>query len=83
MLYEINRSETGSFRTKDRATPSEALTCKDTCIVLLSELLVHTVHESDLSSSDSDVTCRDILVRADNLPEFKHESLAETHDFSI
>ena len=83
MLYEIHRSETGRLRTEDRSSPSQALACKDTCIVLLSQLLVHSVHETDFASADSDISCRNILVRTDNLPELKHEGLAETHDLGV
>ena len=83
MLYEIYCTETGSLRTKDRTAPSKALTCEDACVVLLSKLAIHTVEVSDLTATYSDITCRNILVRTDHLPELKHECLAETHDLSV
>ena len=83
MLHEINRSEAGCLRTKDRTSPSESLSGKNTCVVLLSQLLVHSVHISDLATSYSDITGRNVLVRTDHFPELKHEGLAEAHDLSI
>ena len=83
MLHEIHSTETCSLRTENRAAPSHSLACKDTCIVLLSKLLVHSVHIADLSSADSYVTCRNVLVRTYHLPELEHESLAEAHDLSV
>ena len=83
MLNEIYGTETGGFRTKDGTAPGHALAGKNSCIVLLGQFLVHSVHISDLASAHSYISCRDILIRTYHLPELKHESLAETHDLRI
>ena len=83
MLNKVNCTETCSLRTEDRTTPSETLTGENSCIVLLSELLVHTVHITDLASAYSDVACRYVLIWTDHLPKLKHKCLAEAHNFSL
>ncbi len=83
MLGEIEGSETGSLRTEDRASPSRALSGEDSGVILTGELLIHSVKEADLTSADTYVTGRDVLVRTDAAPELKHKCLAETHNLSV
>ena len=52
-------------------------------MVLASELLVHAVEESYLTTADTYITGRDILVGTDATPELEHEGLAETHDLRV
>ena len=83
MLDKIHCTETCSLRTEYRATPGHTLSGKHSCIILLSELLVHTIHETDFTAAYSDITSRNILIRSYDFPEFKHECLTETHDLRI
>ena len=83
VLGEIEGTETGCFGTEDRASPSCSFTCEDACVVFACELFVHSIEETYLTAADTYVACRDILVRTYAFPEFEHESLAETHDFSV
>ena len=41
------------------------------------------VQEADFASADTYISGRYVLVGTDAAPEFKHECLAETHDFGI
>ena len=83
VLCEVQSAETCSLRTEDRTTPCAALAGEDSCVVLAGQLLVHSVQITDLTSTDSYVTCRDIGIGADASPELIHEGLAESHDLSI
>gem|GEM_PF-6142860 len=83
VLSEIQSAETGSLRTKDRTSPSSSLSGENSCVVLSSKLLVHSVEETDLAAAYSYVTCRNILIRTDALPKLSHKCLAETHDFVV
>ena len=83
VLGEIEGTETGSLRTEDRTAPGSTLASEHTRVVLAGELLVHTVEITDLTAADTDVTGRDVLIRADALPQLGHEGLAETHDLVV
>ena len=83
VLGEIEGAETGSLRTEDGTAPGAALAGKDTGVVLAGQLLVHAIEVTDLTAAYSHVTCGDILVGTYAVPQLKHESLAETHDFLV
>jgi len=83
MLGEVKCAEACCLRTEDGASPGAALAGENAGVVLACELLVHTVKIADFAAADTYVTCGDVLVGADAVPEFKHEGLAETHDFVI
>ena len=83
VLGEVEGTETGSLRTEDRTAPGSTLAGQHTRVVLTCELLVHAVQVTDFTAADTDVTSGDILVRADALPQFSHEGLAETHDLVV
>ncbi len=83
MLSEVEGTEAGSFRTEDGAAPSCALAGQYAGVVFAGELLVHAVHVADFTAAYANVASRDVGVRADCAPKFIHESLAETHDFSV
>ncbi len=83
MLGEIEGAEAGSLGTEDGTTPCAAFTGENACVVLACELLVHTVEVTNFAAAYAYVACRDVLVGADAVPELKHESLAETHDFIV
>lgn len=83
VLYEIECAETGSLRTEDRTAPSFALAGKNAGVVLASQFLIHTVQEADLTTAYAYVAGGNVGIDTDIVPQFKHESLAETHDFSV
>ena len=49
----------------------------------MGELLVHTEHVTYLTTSNTDVACRNVLVWTDVTIELCHEGLAETHYLSV
>ncbi len=83
VLGEVQGAETGSFRTKDTAAPGAALAGEHAGIVLAGQLLVHAIEIADFTAAHAYVSGRNILVRADAVPQFQHERLAETHDFVV
>ena len=83
VLREVKSTETSSFRTEDRTSPSCTLTGQYSSIVFASKFFVHSVHITDFTTANTNVTSRDISIRTYILPQFIHESLTETHDFSI
>ena len=52
-------------------------------MVLASQFLIHTVQEADLTTAYAYVAGGNVGIDTDIVPQFKHESLAETHDFSV
>ena len=52
-------------------------------VVLTSKFLIHTIHVTNFTTTNTYVACRNILIWAYIVTEFKHESLAESHNFSI
>src|SRR5207237_8064220 len=48
-----------------------------------SESLVQTEEQSDLASSDPDITSRNICIRSNMSKQFRHQSLAETHHLEV
>lgn len=74
VLCEVEGTVTCCFRTEERATPCQALTCENACVILTCEFLVHTVHVTDFAATNAYVTSRDILIRADIVPQFEHEA---------
>ncbi len=83
VLGEIQGAEARGFRTEDGTAPGAALAGQDAGVVLAGQLLVHAIEVTDLTAAHAHVTGRDILVRADAVPELQHESLAETHDLVV
>ena len=83
VLCEIESTETGCFRTEDRTAPCHSLAGQHARMILARELLVHTIQESDLTSTYTYISCRNILIRTDTTPEFQHKGLTETHDLSV
>ncbi len=83
VLYEVERTETGSLRTEDGTAPGHTLAGEHAGVVFAGELLVHTVEEADFAAADAYVTCGNVGIYADVVPQLLHECLAETHDFSI
>ena len=51
--------------------------------MLTSEFLVHTKHVTNFATTYTDVTSGDVGIGANVAPQFGHEALAETHDFSV
>ena len=49
----------------------------------MSQLLVHTEHETYFTTTYTDVTGRNVSLRTNMTPQFQHECLYETHYFSI
>ena len=83
VLGEIECTKARCLGTQDRATPGHALAGEYARMVLASQLLVHTIEETDLTTANAYIACRDILIRTDATPEFEHKGLAETHDLGV
>lgn len=64
------------------SSPSSTLTGKDTSELVL-DLLVGSKQESDLSSSNPDVSSGNISVGADVTGELGHEGVAESSDLGV
>ena len=82
VVYVVDSAETSSLRTNLRTTVLKSLTCQYT-VPLVCELLVHTEHVTDLTATNADITCRNVLVRTDVTIKLCHESLAETHNLCV
>ena len=83
MLNKIESTETCSLGTENRTTPSHTLTSQNTGVVLASELLIHTVEETDLTTANTYVTCGNVGINADIAPQLHHKGLAETHNLGV
>jgi len=83
VFHIVHGTETGSLGTDEGATPAIALTSESASAVLAGQFLVHTVHVANLAAANAYVTSGAVLIGTDVAPEFIHEGLAETHDFSI
>lgn len=79
---EIYITITGSLRTNQRTSEFKSFTGKSPCI-FTSQFFIHTIHITDLTSSNSDITGRNISFRSDMTPQFSNKSLTKTHDFRI
>ena len=71
----VDETVSGSLGTDERTTPRSTLTGKDTG-KLVSDLLVGTEHETNLTSTGSDITGRDIGVVTNVSRELLHERVA-------
>ncbi len=83
VLGEVQSAEAGGLRAKDAAAPGAALAGEHAGIVLAGQFLVHAIEVANFTAAHAYVTGRDILVGADAVPQFQHESLAEAHDFVV
>ena len=83
MLGKVQCAETGGLRPENGTAPGAALTGKDAGVVLAGQFLVHAVEVANFTAANANITCRDILIRADTVPKLQHERLAETHDFVV
>ena len=83
MLGEIEGTESGSLGTEYGASPGSTLSGKHAGMVLTGEFLVHSVQEADFAAAHAHISRRDVLVGTYATPQFKHESLAETHNLGI
>ena len=79
---EIASAVTGSFRTHERTAPHLTFTGQRTG-ELVTESFVLTEHESDLTTTHTDVTGRNVCIRSDMTLQLGHETLAETHHLSV
>ena len=68
VLREIERAETGSFRTENRTAPGHAFSGEDTCMIFAREFLVHAIEEAYLASTNAHVASGNILIRANATP---------------
>ena len=79
---EVDVTVAGSFRTNQRTAELTALTGESTR-KFMSQLLIHTEHETYFATTYTDITGRYVCFRTDMTPQLQHESLNETHDLSI
>ena len=64
LMYEVERTVSSSLRTQDGTSPFHALTGEHT-LELMGQFLVLSEEVTDFTGTNADVTCRNILIRAD------------------
>ena len=79
---EVDVAVAGGFGADERAAELEAL-AGEHAAEFARELLIHTEHVAYLTAAYADVACGDVHVGADMACKFKHEGLAEAHDFGV
>lgn len=82
LLNVVDSSVTGGLRSDQRSTPGETLSGQDT-LEGVAKLSVLSKQVTDLSSSDVNVTGRDISVGSDVSLELSHERNAESADLAV
>ena len=70
------------LRTNKRTAKLTSFACKY-ARELMGKFLVHAKHIANLTATNTYVTSRHVYVWTNMASELKHESLAETHHFSI
>ena len=86
LQHVVNKVEctiTCSLWAQDRAAPFHALTGEGCSMELTGELLVHAKQIANLSTTNADITGRNIHIRTNHLVQLAHECLAETHNLGI
>ena len=78
----IAQAVTGGFGTSQGAAEFEALAGQHAGI-LVADALVLAEQVADLAAAHVDITGRDVGELADVTAQFRHEGLAETHDFGV
>ena len=66
-----------------RAAVSKPFACQDCAVKTVGDTLVLAEEEADFPSADADIACGNVCELADMPVKFRHEALAETHDFCI
>lgn len=78
----VDKSVSSGLRTDQRSSPRSSLSGDDT-LPLVAVSLVGSEHVSDLTSSDTDITGRNVSELSDVLGKLAHESVAETTDLVV
>ena len=78
----VDETVSGGLRSDQRSTPASTLSGQDTLPLVLSSL-VCTEHVANLSSSNTNVSSRDISVGANVLAQLAHEGNAEFADLVV
>ena len=81
-LCKIKKAITCSLCSCEWTAPVETLTCKN-AFIYISDSLILTEHITDLTSTCTDITGRNICVSTDVLTKLCHKALAECHNFSV
>lgn len=50
---------------------------------IVGELFHHPRHKADFTTTNADITCRNVSIRAQVAIQFSHQRLAETHNFAF
>jgi len=78
----IDETETSSLRTDERSSPASTLTGDDT-LPGVAVRLVSTEKITDLATSNTDITSRNISESTNVTREFSHEGVAEATDLIV
>ena len=78
----VDDTVTGGLGTDERTTPAAALTGENT-LPLVADLLVLAEHETDLTTSDTNVTSGNVSVLTNVLAELSHERDTEATDLVV
>jgi hypothetical protein len=82
VLDVVDNTVTSGLRTDERSTPRSTLSGQDT-LPGVADLLVLAEHETDLATSDTDITSGNISVGTDVLAQLGHERDTEATDLVI
>mmetsp|Transcript_21875 Transcript_21875/g.43013 ORF Transcript_21875/g.43013 Transcript_21875/m.43013 type:complete len:438 (-) Transcript_21875:218-1531(-) len=81
-IGEVHNTVSGGFRAKVAAAEELRLASKNTLETVV-ELLVHTIEVSNLATTDTNITGRDISVGANVAVQLSHKCLAESHHLVV
>ena len=82
VLREIDRAVARGFRTDERTAVGQGL-ARQHAAPFVAQTLVLAEQIADFTAADVHVARGDVRVRADMAEQFRHEALAEAHDFAV
>ena len=82
VFREVNRAVASRFRTDERTAVGQGLASQNAA-PFVAQTLVLAEQITDFTAADVHVASRNVCVRTDMAEQFRHEALAETHDFAV
>ena len=81
-LCQIQKAVTCCFCTCKRTAVCKAFSCQN-AFIYVSDSLILSIEESDFTSANTDISCRNICICADMTIQLCHKALAECHNFTV
>jgi len=81
-LCIVQKTISGSFCTSERTTVSKSFTCQNTFIQVADSLIL-SEHITDFTSTNTDITGRNVCICSDMFAKFCHKALAECHNLTV